>query len=105
MRQEVAVDGAITSVRVVATDLARVINPPALGQATGVVRLNERTAELAVALRDRSPGSRPGRVNHRADNVAPVINLLWLGEPSRAGKIERLNHFNCCRRGNGSDKR
>ena len=44
MRQEVTMGSAITSVRVGATNLAGVIDPPTLGQITGVVRLNEPAA-------------------------------------------------------------
>ena len=106
MRQEVAVGSAITSVRVVATDLAGVIDPTTLGQITGVVRLDERRRSIGRCARDRSPYSRRvDRVNHRADDVAPVIDLLWLRQSSHAGKIERLDHFNRCGRGSCSDKR
>lgn len=78
VREEEAVRASITSVPVDATDDTSVIYRPSLGQHTGVVRLNEPAAEFAVPPTVEAPRLAGRRVDHRADDVAVVINLLWL---------------------------
>ena len=108
MPKEITMKGAIACVQVFADAMAQDIDASALSIVPGVVRIRERGAELAQAVLVNKTLLFPADVDHSANGVALVANLVWQSCGwiyTKPTKIEPLQHSDRLRLSNGSDKR
>ena len=98
---------AIASVQVFAYHMAFDVNASTLRDMSGVVRINDRVAKVAVSELENKALHCVAGIDHGANGVGLVAYLLWhrIGYPYNKGIIECLHHNDRCRLGNGSEER
>ena len=69
------------------------VDSPHLGEVSGVIRLDDRWTEVALARSRESAGDAAG-INKIAGNIALIINLLWERRIPNSGIIERCQDLN-----------